>query len=829
MNTLLQDLRYALRRFRHNPGFALVVVLILALGIGATTAVFSLVNAALIRPLGFAKPERLVALHEGAPPQIESVPFSPPDLLDLEREQKSFAGVGAFLNVPTELSGRGDPERVQGARISASLFPLLGVEPALGRLFSASEDRPGANVALLSWELWQRRYEGDPGVLGQAVQLDRQPYTVIGVMPASFQFPRRGPQFNNEPADVWVPMAFTEAERTERGSRFNYSVIARLKDGVTVAEAQAELDVLAGLIYDNHPPIVRGFVKQLRLSVRPLHQEIAGEVTTPLLLLLGAVGLVLLVACANVANLMLSRAAAREREIGVRAALGATRLRLLQMQIAEALLLTVAGGALGIAIARSALDAVPAVVATAVPGLEDVSLDLRVLAFTAGLSIVSALLFGVIPRLASERRELNDVLREGAGRTTGGRRNRIQSGLVVSTVALAFVLLLGAGLFIRSFSALTAADPGFRPGGVLTASLALPREAYPTAASVRTFHESLRQRVAVQPGVRSAAVATDLPLETSEIRVFTPERSSADVEGLRSTRLSWVHGPYFEALGMTLTRGRLFSAEEFAENRQVVIVNENLANRFWPGEDPIGRRLKWGPPDGPAPWLTIVGVVGDVAGSPQARVFLGEDRPIHAYEPFRQFPDLFLDEAVTGFGRDVRLVVLTEGDPTLLAAPVRRELASLDPQLAVTRIARMDERMREAVAPQRFSTALLTAFAGGALLLVAIGLYGLLAFTVAQRTREIGVRLALGADPHAVVSMILRQGLRLVGAGLALGLFAALGVTRFLSSFLYETGSYDLVTFVAVPLVLAAVALLACGLPARRASRVDPMIALRAE
>ena len=830
MPSLVHDLRHAARSLARTPGFALVVVLILALGIGANTAVFSLVNALLIRPLGFAAPEQLVALYEGAPGAgFDRTPFSPPDLLQLEREQQSFQAVGAYLNVPFELSGTGDPERVQGARVSATLFPLLGVEPALGRAISVSEDRPGGNVALISWRLWQRRYEGSPDAIGQSIALDRRPYTVIGVMPASFVFPRRGPQFNNEPADVWVPMAFTDQEATERGSRFNHSVIARLEEGVTLVDAQAELAVLARRVQEDYPPFLRGtaLAAQLQMSARPLREDIAGQVTTPLLMLLGAIGLVLLVACANVANLMLSRAAAREREVGVRAALGATRRRLLQMQLSEALLLSVTGGALGLGIAAWALDAVPAVVTGRVPGLDQVPLDLRVLAFTVALSIATAMLFGVAPLLATERRDPSDVLRETSGRATAGaRRHRIQNGLVVSTVALAFVLLVGAGLFLRSFSALMATDPGFRPAGVLTVSLALPRQAYATAASVRGFHQSLRERIAALPGVRSAAVATDLPLESYEIRVYTPERPAVEIT-VPSTRLSWVHGPFFETLGMTLERGRLFTEDEYAENRQVVIVNEKLATRLWPGEDPIGRRLKWGPAQSQAPWLTIVGVVGDVPDGPEALAIMGDDRPVHAYEPFRQFPDFFLDNATSGFGRDVRLAVVTDGDPAPLIEPIRRELANLDPQLALARIALMDERLRDASAPHRFSTALLAAFAAGALLLVAIGLYGLLAFTVAQRTREIGVRMALGAEPGAVMRLVLGHGVRLVGAGLALGLVASLATTRFLSSLLYETGRYDLVTFVAVPVVLAGVALLACGLPARRASRVDPIEALR--
>lgn len=831
MDSLANDLRRAARGLARTPGFSIIVVLILATGIGANTAVFSLVNAVLIQPLGFAEPERLVALHEGASEGgFDRTPFSPPDLLDLQRYQESFEGVGAYRNLEFELSGRGEAERVVGAKVTAGLFPLLGAEPALGRLFTGNEDRPGADVALISRELWQRRFADREDPTGATIQLDRRPYTVIGVMPASFDFPLRGPAANNEPADVWVPMAFTEQEATERGSRFTHSVVARLEDGVSLAEAQAELDTLAPRIAESYPLILQGsaFATGLRLLARPLRDEIAGAVRAPILMLFAAIGLVLIVACANVANLLLSRAAAREREAGIRAALGATRLRLFQGHVVEALLLTLTGGALGVVAARWILAAVPTVVAEAIPGIAQASLDLRVLAFSACVATAVGVAFGALPLLAGGRRDVQ-VLGEGGARTTPWRQHRIQNGLVVSTVALACVLLIGAGLFLRSFSALMATDPGFRPASVVSASLALPREAYPTATDVRSFHESLLDGAAGLPGVESAAVATDLPLESYEIRMFTPERAELGSGVAPSAQLSWVHGPYFETLGFRLEEGRLFMPVEHTQNRQVVIVNESLANRLWPESGAVGQRLKWGPPDSPAPWLTVVGVVSDVAAGRDVSTIMGEDRPIHAYEPFRQFPDFLLDNVASGFGRDVKLAVRTQGPPAALTGALRGVLTRLDPQLAVARIARMEELASERVAPQRFTTALLTAFGGGALLLVAIGLYGLLSFAVEQRRREIGVRVALGARPRKIVQMMLGRGLRLAGLGLALGLAASVAATRLLASFLYETGAYDPVTFVAVPVVLVSAVLLAAGLPAYRATRLDPMRSLREE
>jgi len=831
LSSLLHDFRHAVRALWRSGTFAVVVVLTLGFGIGANTAVFSIVNAVLIRPLGFAHADRLLVLHEGVPAAgIDRVPFSAADLRDVEREVRSLDGVGAFRTMSFELSGSGgEPERIQSAKVTASLFPLLGVESALGRLFSASEDRPGSDLALISWALWQRRYAGNPSMIGQSILLDRRPYTVIGVMPASFEFPRRGLRFNSEPGDVWIPMAFTAGELARRGSGFTNSVIARLKEGATLPEAQSELDVLAPRLQAQYPAwALRNRNAQLMLFASPLREEMVGSVETPLLMLLGAIGLVLLVACANVANLLLSRAATRQHEIGIRAALGATRLRLLQLQLSEALLLTVAGAVLGVLVARLALNAVPAVVVERVPGLHDVPIDLRVLAFTAGLSIVTAVLFAMVPFLASEGSASFEVLHESAARTTAGlRRHRIQSALVVSTVALSFVLLVAAGLFLRSFSALLANDRGFRPSGVLTVSVALPTQAYATTARVRGFHDSLLGRVRMLSGVRSAALTTDLPLEGSTVAVFFPE--GADTGGVAPpTRRSWVHGAYFRTLGISLRRGRPFTDDELAENREVAIVNEKLASRYWPGQGPIGKRLKFGPPESNIPWLTIVGVVSDAVDGPEALATMGDDRPVHVYEPFRQIPDFVLANAGSP-GRDLTLAVLAQGDPTLLARSVRRELASLDAQLAVASIATMEDKLNDVLAPQRFSTALLTTFAGGALLLVSIGLYGLLAFVVAQRKREIGVRLALGAEPRAVVRLMLALGGKLVGAGLAAGFVAALGTTRFMSSFLHETGSYDPVTFIVVPVVLAGVALLACGLPARRASRIDPLVALRSE
>jgi putative ABC transport system permease protein len=826
LHAIHQDLRYVLRTLRRKPAFALVVILTLGFGIGLNTATFSIVNAALIRPLGFVEPERLMALHERL--GVEDVPFSPPDFLDVKRDQQSFEDVAAYGNLSFELSGHSEPMRIDGSKVSASLFPLLGVRPLLGRDFRPEEDRPGTDVAVLSWGLWQSRYGGDRSIVGQTVTLDRRPYTVIGVMPTDFEFPRRGPQSNNKPASLWVPMALTDGERQERGSQFNRGVIARLKRGVSIDEARAELDVLARRINANYPPVLQqaGF-PAIGLSAAPLRDEIVGRMQRPLLLLLGAVGLVLLVTCANVATLVLSRAASRTREIAVRIALGASRARLVQLLLAEAAVLSIVGGMVGLVASRFIVGAVPKAVSEAIPAGREFSIDVRVLAFTAGIAIATTFLFALTPLGSVARARAGLALQETSRSTPGPRRHRMQAGLVVTTVMLACVLLVGAGLFIRSFSALMATDAGFNPDRVLTASLTLPRASYSTAASIRSFHRALFTRASALPGVRSAALVTDLPFERYENRVLSAEGVELAGGPPSNTNLSWVYGPYFQTLGIRLKSGRVFSDVEALEPRGVVIVNERLARAFWPGQDAVGKRLRWGlnVAENQNPWLTIIGVIADVADGP-----LGAAPSVHAYEPFSQFPDSVMNTDVpTAFGRQLKLMVRTDADPHALVSAVRAEIGRIDRQLAIESIATMVDRVGEMVAPRRFSAMVLGAFATGSLLLAAVGLYGLLVFTVSERAREIAVRLALGAQRAEILRMVIGHGLKLVAFGLVLGLGISYGVGRAIASLLYETEGHDIVTFSAVPIVLLLIAVIACALPAYRASRLEPMVVLRTE
>lgn len=594
MGTLVFDTRYALRGLARAPVFTLVTVGTLALGIGANSAIFSLVNAALPRPLGYADADRLMVLYESFPDRnVMQWGFSPPDFEDLLRYQRSFTDLGAYRLRPFELSGEDAPEQIVAAQMTGAVFPLHGVPPARGRLLTPS-DTADPRVVVLSHGLWQRRF-GARDVLGEQILLSRQPYTIVGVMPATFEFPKRGPQWNGEPADLWMPLVFNAGERQARGNYYNHTVIGRLRDGVAPAQAAAEMPALARAVRDQYPArLQQTFASSLAINVVPYIDDVSGQVRWPLFVLLGAVGLVLLVACANIANLMLSRAVMREREIGARTALGAARARLFQMLLTESLFLALLAGGIGLFVGNGLVRAMPAVIQTSLPGVSNVELDRRVVGFTLALSLVTALVFSIVPLLASGRRNLNDVLREGGTAAGSARRHRLQAGLVVTSVALAFVLLVGAGLLTRSMFRLLAVDSGVRTEGVLSMRVTLPFASYNNAAATRTFYRTLRERLAAIPGVRAASMSTDLPLEgDGERRVFTADSmDAADVSP--TVAVTWVHGDYFRAFGVPIISGRTFTEEEQLENRLTAIVSRELADRYWPGEDAIGKRVRWG-------------------------------------------------------------------------------------------------------------------------------------------------------------------------------------------------------------------------------------------
>jgi predicted permease len=828
VDTFVHDVRYACRTLRRNQLFAIVAVLILGLSIGANTAIFSIVNAVLIRPLPLAEPEGLVMLFESIKSgSVAKFPVSAPDLLDFQRDQRSFEGLGAYQNREYELGAGGTSERIVGARVTANLFSLLGVEPAAGRIFTLAEDAPGTGVAIISDRISRQTFGSAAAAVGRSILIDRRPHTVVGVMPAGFGFPLPGAEFNARPADIFVPMGFTPFERQGRTLMYNNSVIGRLKPGVTLEQASAELPLLVEGTLDGYPPVVRKGGFELEASLAPLQEVVSGDLRRPLLVMLGAVTLVLLVACANVAGLFLSRAASREHEMGLRVALGASRRRLRQMLLTESLIVALASGGLGLALATWGTGLLPSSLPDSI-ALPDIVPDARVLAFVVAVSMLTAGICGLAPIVSTRVGDPGSGIRLGGGAVSAdGRRLILQKGLVIATVMLSIVLLVTAALMGRSFARLTAVDPGFRSEGVLTMSLRLPGGGYPTGEQVQSFFEQVVERTGSLPGVRAAGAATDLPFVQGERRVFTPDDSPVnEPDAARSVAQTWIVGDYLQAMGIPLVRGRSFTADDRAGRERVAIVSESLARRFWPGADPLGKRIKWGVGGGNSSWMTIVGVVADVRESR-----LDAQPQIHTYTPYLQVPPATVANEVIGFGmlRSLHLALWTTGDPGLLVEPVRREIQRLDTALAIANVQTMAHQVARSAAPQQATTMILGLLAASALLMAGVGLYGLLAYGLAQRRREIGVRMALGAEPAQVIAMVLGQGLKLVAAGLALGLPVAILAAGTLEALLYETAPRDPWAFAVAPVVLVVAAIAACALPAFRAARVDPVQALRLE
>jgi putative ABC transport system permease protein len=822
VNKLLQDIRYALRLLRKSPGFTTVAVLTLALGIGANTAIFTVVNAVLLRPLPFKNPSQLVMIWEGLPeigyPKIEA---SAPDLMLYERQQKSFESLASFQNKDFDISGgSGEPERITAARVSASLFPTLGVSPLLGRTFTRAEDETRAKVVVLSYGLWLRRYAGDRSITGRTIDLDREPYTVLGVMPRNFVFPLRGPDGSDRPADLWVPMSFSQTELTGWGLYFNNNVIGRLKPGVTLAQAQAEANIIAGHLMQAYPAaLLKTFPNaRVRVSATPFHEEVAGPVQTLLLVLMAAVGVVLLIACANVATLLLSRAASRSREIAIRTALGASRGRLIRQTLTESLVLALAGGALGVLLSLWGTNALLALVPSSIPLPQGVSIGGSVVAFVAAICCVTAVVFGIAPAFQLSAVSLQGSLQEGSRSGASRARRRLQGIFVTAEFALALLLLVGAGLLVRSFAKLLQTNPGFRPERVLTMSVPLPARAYSNAAQIRAFYQQALQRISALPGVESGGLSNDLPLNGTITDAVTVEGRTGATP---ATRVSWVLGNYFRTMGISVLRGRAFTPEDRQGTQLVAIISDGTAKALWPGQDALGKRFSGA---GQRNLLTVVGIVGDVNDSTLNK------KPLpHVYAPYLQVADAQMEDTIVNVGRSMNIAVRTAGDPAALTSAVTAQIRALDSDLAIAKIRTMDQDMQLSVTAPKFNTLLLGIFSLAALFLAAIGIYGVLAYTVAQQTRDIGIRVALGAKQRDVMRLILAHGARLALAGIVLGLLAAFGLTRLMSSLLYGVSASDPLTFIVVAMVLLAVALAACYLPARRAMKVDPMVALRYE
>src|SRR5712664_1736380 len=825
IENFLIDVRYGLRMLRKNPGFTAVAVLTLALGIGANTAVFGVMSAVLLRPLPFKQPSRLMMLFEGIPKLgFPKMGFSAPDFAVFERAQKSFESVGAYQNKYFNISGEREPERLMAARISSSVFPMLGAEPMLGRTFTIGEDVPGQNVVILSYGLWQRRFGADPGIIGRNLQLNRQPYTVIGVMPKAFNFPLRGPQ-GSEPAELWVPMAFTATELEGWGTNYMNGVLARLRPGVAFEQASAEAASLSRSIGSNYPPeLTKAFQgAELKISMNFYHEEVVKSVRTLLLILMAAVALVLLIACANVATLLVSRAASRQKEVALRTTLGATRVRLLRQMLTESLLLALTGGSLGLAFASWVKTYLLSLVPESVPLPREIPTGGSVMVFVLATSLLTTVLFGLFPAFQVSAVALHGPLQEGGRSGTPGRlRHRLQGFFVTVEFAMALVLLIGSGLLIRSFAKLLETDLGFRPDHVLTLKIPIPSERYTQAPKVRQFYEQLLDRTGNIPGVKAVGLTSDLPLNgCGTIAIQIEGGRNAGGETPQAICQTWQVGNYFQTLGIPLLKGRSFTLDDRADAQPVAIVSETAGRQFWPGQDPIGKRIRWGVY---TPWQTVVGIVGDVNDGP-----LGQPVQLHVYRPYLQMADLFFEDSRFGEVRSMNLAVRSQTDPASLTSAVIGQIHSLDPDLAVAHIRTMAQVISSSVAGPRFNTLLLGVFAGVALFLAAIGIYGVMAYAVTQQTHELGIRLALGAQPRNVLHLVLRQGVRLAGVGAMFGLAAALVLTRLMASLLYEVSATDPVTFSSVVILLLAIALLACYVPARRAMRLDPMVALRYE
>ena len=809
MERLWQDIRFALRSLRRSPGHTAAALLALALGIGANTAIFSVVYGVLLEPLPYPSPERLVMLIDANPSRgFDRFTSSPPNFVDWRAQSRSFAGMAAMTRANPSLTGGGaEPERLEGAQISAGFFETLEVPPALGRGIGAADDRPGAPpVAVLSHELWRRRFGADPTLVGRTIELEGTPHTVVGIAPEGFQFPSR--------VEVWTPLAL-EITPQMRGGHF-LGVVGRLKPGVPVARAQAELTVIASRLEKQYPDSNTGWT----VNAVPLRELIVEDVRPALLVLMATVAVVLLIACANVANLLLARMASREREVAVRTALGAGRGRLVRQFLTESVLLALAGAGLGLLVALWGTRALVAMNADNIPRAAEIGLEPPVLLFTLALAVVTGLVFGLVPALHAARPDLQGTLKEGGrGASAGVRARSARGALVVVEVALTLVLLVAAGLLLRSLVGLSAVSPGFETAGILTLELNLPEARYPDDDGnprIAAFYDEVLAEVRGLPSVVSAGAGYPLPLGGSAyVLSFVVEGRPEPPPGQEETsHIRFVTPGYLESLAIPLVRGRRLNAGDRDGGLPVAVVNRTMAEKTWPGEEAVGKRFTFDDPgDDDVEWRTVVGVVGDVR-----HMTLDTEPAAETYLPMAQAPS---SAAV--------LVVRTDGDPMRLAAPVREAVRRADADLPVFSVRPLTKVVAESLAEQRFRTTLLAIFAGLALVLASVGVYGVISYGVTQRRHEMGLRMALGARREQVQRLVVGQGLRLVLVGAAVGLVAAYLATRLLASFLYGVRATDPLTFAAVPVLLALVALVASWLPARRATQVDPIVALRAE
>jgi len=808
METILRDVRHSLRMLLKSRSFAAVAIFTVALAIGANTAIFSVVYAVL-RPLSYRNPEQLMVVNStNLKRGLPQIGVSFPDYLDWKNQNSSFEQLAALRNASFNLTGVGEPERLSGLFVTASLFPVLGVEPALGRTFIPEDDAPGGSTSvIISHDLWQRRFSSDPGIINKALTLEGENFNIIGVMRPDLRFPPD----DDLRRDVWVPLSlFPERQLKNRGRHF-LTVVGRLKPDASQEQAQAEMNTIATRLEQEYPETNSGY----GVRIISLYEDTVGTVRKSLYILLGAVGLVLLIACGNVANLLLARSAAREREIAIRSALGASRRRLVRQLLTESLFLSLIGGAFGLLLAYGGTRFLIANTPPGtIPRLEEVGMDWRVLIFSFLISVLTGLIFGIMPSLHAAKVDLTTSLSEGArGSTEGGRGRSFRTALMIAEVSLALLLLIGAGLLIKSFERLRQVDKGFESDKLLTASVALSEVKYEEPPQQVAFFQQLLQKLETTPGVQYAGAASDVPLlgRDSYENVFIEGRPVEKSSDALQAGGQVVTPNYFRAMGIPLRKGRPLTDEDVAGKPMSVVINETMANRLWPGEDPLNKRISAAGPTGP--WMTVVGVVKDI----RYRGLNTEPR-LEMYVSYQQLP---VDS--------MTLVLRTTSDPGAFGTALRNQVWALDKDQPVTAIKTMDEAVSDSIARERFNMQLITIFALVALVLAAVGIYGVMSYYVVQRTHEIGILLALGAQPLDVLKLVVKQGMMRALLGVAIGLVGAFILTRVVAGLLFGVSPTDPATFLGVSFLLTFVALMACYIPARRAAKVDPMTALRHE
>ena len=805
MNTLWQDIRFAVRMLAKNWSVTAIIVVVLALGIGANTAIFSVVNAALLRPLPYADPDRLVRLSEDSP-NVPGMSISYPNFLDWREQNRVFSGIAAMQFRSLNLTGNDEPERLPGRAVSAELFDVLGVKVAQGRSFVPEEDRPGANpVCIISNTLWQRRFGSDPALVGKQITLSGTSYTVIGVLPASYAY--------GTPTDVFVPLGLRADEMKERSSHPGIYAVARLKPGVPVETARAELIAMAQRIGEQYG------MKGNSATLMPLSEAFVGDIRTTLLILLGAVGFVLAIACANVANLLLARAATRQKEMAIRTALGAGRMRIVRQLLTESLLLAILGGGIGVLFALWGIDLLRSASADTLPSTAVIKVDGSVLLFTLLVSLLTGIVFGLAPAFSAAKTDLHDTLKEGGRSLTAGR-SWLRNTLVVTEVALSLVLLIGAGLLIKSFVRILDTDPGFKPQNLLTMQLSLNAKE-DEGGKVLNFFNELKARIAALPGVESTAFSNGIPLGQTADTSFAIVGRPKPEPGKQPQTMLYITSPdYLQAMGIRLVKGRFFTAQDTQKSSRVAVIDETFARQQFPDQEALGQYIAGDGKDNPD--AEIVGVVSHVKHFGLDAV---ERVQPQLYLPFNQAPNNMLPFLAPR----MNIIIRTMADPLNLTAAVRQQVQALDPNQPVYNVNTMERTLEESLVTQRLSMSLLAFLAALALILAAVGIYGVMSYTVTQRSHEIGIRMAIGAQQRDVFKMVIGRGMMLTLIGIVFGLLGAFGLTRLMATMLYGVEPTDPTTFVGIGILLAFVAFVACYMPGRRAAKVDPLVALRYE